>query len=79
MAHSSARFFDTDDILAGETLIPVTLNQGVTGCGRALDPSGDDNDLHKGASIDIPLWLLPACCERNFVSARYRHACMHAS
>ena len=44
---------------AGETLIPVQLTTAVKGCGRALDPSSDHEDLQEGTAVELPLWLLP--------------------
>ena len=44
---------------AGETLIPVQLTTAVKGCGRALDPSSDHEDLREGTAVELPLWLLP--------------------
>ena len=37
----------------------MQLTTAVKGCGRALDPSSDHEDLREGTAVELPLWLLP--------------------
>ena len=55
---------------AGETLIPATLTTAVKGCGRALDPSSDHEDLQSGTAVELPLWLLPRFTEENWAGIK---------
>ncbi len=57
-------------MLAGETLIPVQLTTAVKGCGRALDPSSDHEDLREGTAVELPLWLLPRFTCENWVHVK---------
>eukprot|EP00891_Asterochloris_glomerata_P004344 jgi/Astpho2/4344/e_gw1.00065.44.1_t len=67
---SSSNYYDVHDILAGETLIPVQLTTAVKGCGRALDPSSDHEDLREGTAVELPLWLLPRFTCENWVHVK---------
>lgn len=67
---SGAKYYDLHDILAGETAIPCTLQTHVNSCGKLLDQSSEHDNLKKGHSLDIPLWLASDVAARNMVTVR---------
>ncbi|GAQ78162.1 hypothetical protein KFL_000090080 [Klebsormidium nitens] len=66
-----ADYFDLEAILAEEERVPVLFLTSVTGVGRALDPSCDDDDLAEGVKVDLPQWLTKGqLSEKRFVEVR---------
>ncbi|KAH9613511.1 hypothetical protein KSS87_004923 [Heliosperma pusillum] len=51
-----ANYYDLDDILAEEELIPVVFQKAATGVGP-LDPSSETNNVEQGAKVELPFWL----------------------
>ncbi|KAL9226714.1 hypothetical protein vseg_002494 [Gypsophila vaccaria] len=51
-----ASYYDIDDILAEEELIPVVFQKAASGVG-ALDPSSETNNVEQGAKVELPFWL----------------------
>ncbi|KMT18591.1 hypothetical protein BVRB_2g027220 [Beta vulgaris subsp. vulgaris] len=51
-----ANYYDIDDILAEEELIPVVFQKAATGVGL-LDPSSETNNIEQGAKVELPFWL----------------------
>eukprot|EP00850_Spirogloea_muscicola_P012634 SM000082S22876 [mRNA] locus=s82:387695:389153:+ [translate_table: standard] len=63
-------YYDLDAVLVDDEQIPVLFRVGATGIGRALDPSCDDDDLKKGAQVDLPLWMVQPLAGRNMIDVR---------
>eukprot|EP00850_Spirogloea_muscicola_P022381 SM000291S10859 [mRNA] locus=s291:33103:34557:+ [translate_table: standard] len=63
-------YYDLDAVLVDDEQIPVIFRVGATGIGRALDPSCDDDDLKKGAQVDLPLWMVQPLAGRNMIDVR---------
>ena len=57
-------YYDVDSIKADEFIVPCTLIYGCTGVGPVIDPSTDANDLSPGATVEIPLWMVPTIARR---------------
>lgn len=49
-------YYDVDDILAEEELIPMVFQKAATGVGL-LDPSSETNNIEQGAKVELPFWL----------------------
>lgn len=60
-------YYDLDDILSQEELIPCTTLFDFSHLGF-LDPSTGDDYLAKGSRVDIPLWAVERWAMKNYVS-----------
>ncbi|GMH15399.1 hypothetical protein Nepgr_017240 [Nepenthes gracilis] len=49
-------YYDIDDILTEEELMPVVFQKAATGVGL-LDPSSETNNIEQGAKVELPFWL----------------------
>eukprot|EP00271_Cylindrocystis_brebissonii_P005301 TRINITY_DN17288_c0_g1_i1.p2 TRINITY_DN17288_c0_g1~~TRINITY_DN17288_c0_g1_i1.p2 ORF type:complete len:211 (+),score=38.63 TRINITY_DN17288_c0_g1_i1:447-1079(+) len=61
-------YYDIDAILADEERVFVTFQTDVTGAGRALDPSCDNDDLALRSRVELPYWLIPELHQRNMIT-----------
>uniref|UniRef100_M4B1N7 DNA replication complex GINS protein PSF3 N-terminal domain-containing protein n=1 Tax=Hyaloperonospora arabidopsidis (strain Emoy2) TaxID=559515 RepID=M4B1N7_HYAAE len=68
----SSGYLDIDDILAGDERIKCSFETDVLDCGY-LDPSCNSTDLPKGASVELPLWLVTTLARRGDVTVEPPH------
>ncbi|GAB4852741.1 hypothetical protein Ancab_016950 [Ancistrocladus abbreviatus] len=62
-----ARYYDIDDILAEEEMIPVIFQKSATGVGL-LDPGSETNNVEQGAKVELPFWLAQELHARHAVT-----------
>lgn len=53
---SMANYYDIDDILAEEEMVPAVFQQAADGVGL-LDSSDDTNTVEAGSKAELPFWL----------------------
>ncbi|CDP14627.1 unnamed protein product [Coffea canephora] len=51
-----ANYYDIDDVLAEEEILPVVFQQAAD-CFGLLDSSDDTNEVEAGAKAELPFWL----------------------
>ncbi|GAV85605.1 Sld5 domain-containing protein [Cephalotus follicularis] len=50
-----ANYYDIDDILIEEELVPVVFHKAVNGV--KIDPSAEKDCVEQGAKVELPFWL----------------------
>uniref|UniRef100_A0AAV1T4J7 DNA replication complex GINS protein PSF3 N-terminal domain-containing protein n=1 Tax=Peronospora matthiolae TaxID=2874970 RepID=A0AAV1T4J7_9STRA len=68
----SSGYLDIDDILAGDERIKCSFETDALDCGY-LDPSCNSAGLPKGASVELPLWLVTTLARRGDVTVEPPH------
>ncbi|GLT92971.1 hypothetical protein SLE2022_107800 [Rubroshorea leprosula] len=61
-----ASYYDIDDILTEEELVPVVFHKAANGV--IIDPSSETNSVEQGAKVELPLWLAQELHWRQAVS-----------
>ncbi|KAG5177454.1 hypothetical protein JKP88DRAFT_261455 [Tribonema minus] len=68
-ASAMGSFFDIDAILMEDERVPCVFLEEAVGMGM-LDPSQENEDLPKGANVELPLWLARSLAPRGAVQVR---------
>mmetsp|Transcript_17789 Transcript_17789/g.28031 ORF Transcript_17789/g.28031 Transcript_17789/m.28031 type:complete len:206 (+) Transcript_17789:41-658(+) len=67
---SGNSYYDIDCFLAEEERIPCTFQIDALGMGE-LDPSTREEDISKGDTVDLPLWLTETLAEKGMVKVEF--------
>ncbi|TXG50127.1 hypothetical protein EZV62_026002 [Acer yangbiense] len=62
----NANYYDIDDILAEEELVPVVFYKSANGV--KVDPTAEKDCVEKGAKVELPFWLAQELYLRQAVS-----------
>ncbi|XP_051145173.1 uncharacterized protein LOC127261057 isoform X2 [Andrographis paniculata] len=64
-----ANYYDIDDILAEEELVPSVFQHAANGVGL-FDSSDDTNKVDAGSRVELPFWLVRELYLRQLISIR---------
>ncbi|XP_044507830.1 DNA replication complex GINS protein PSF3-like [Mangifera indica] len=65
-ASRNANYYDLDDILIEEELVPVVFHKSANGV--KVDPSAEKDCVEEGAKVELPFWLAQELYLRQAVS-----------